>query len=59
MIKHFAISGNRNYAKSARLYLQLMHDTPKSHPRLFDCLIKLAYQVIRRSEEVVGRILGK
>ena len=32
MLNLFAATGHFNYAKSARLYLQLMKDLPESHP---------------------------
>ena len=54
MLNIFAASGHHNYAKSARLYLQMMHDLPKSHPWLFDCFNKYGYQVIRRSNKYWG-----
>ena len=37
MLNLFAATGHNNYAKSSRLYLQLMNDLPKSH----NCSINL------------------
>ena len=49
MLNLFAASGHHNYAKSGRLYLQLMHDLHKSHHWLFNCFSEHGYQVVRRS----------
>ena len=38
MINLFSATGHINYAKSARLYLQLMRELPKSHPWLYEQL---------------------
>ena len=54
MLNIIAASGHHNYAKSAQLYLQMMHDLPKSHPWLFECFNKYGYQVIRRSDKYWG-----
>lgn len=39
-----------NYAKSARLYLQLMLDLPHTHPWMYQKLSTEGFSVIRRSE---------
>jgi len=36
MLNLLAATGHYHYAKCARLYLQLMHDLPTSHPWLHD-----------------------
>ena len=36
MMNLFAATGHHNYAKSTRVYLQMMVDLPKSHPWLYE-----------------------
>ena len=38
-----------NYAKSSRLYLQLMLELPTDHPWLHHCFIELGFHTVRRS----------
>lgn len=49
MLNLFAATGHINYAKSARLYLQLMRDLPTGHPWLYDCFIEQGFHTVRRS----------
>ena len=49
MLNLFAATGHINYAKSSRLYLQLMLDLPKDHPWLYNCFQEQGFQVVRRS----------
>ena len=51
MINLFAASGHINYAKSARLYLQLMVELPTSHPWLYNKLSSEGHYFIRRTEK--------
>ena len=45
----FAASGHNNYAKSARLYLQLMSDLPNTHEWLYDQLTS-GFHAVRRTD---------
>ena len=49
MINLFAATGHINYAKSSRLYLQLMLQLPNDHPWLYQCFINHGFHVVRRS----------
>ena len=49
MINLFAATGHVNYAKSARLYLQLMQDLPTEHPWLYQCFVEHGFHIVRRS----------
>ena len=40
MVILFAATGHINYAKSSRLYLQLILELPTEHPWLYECFIK-------------------
>ena len=51
MINLFAATGHINYAKSARLYLQLMIDLPKTHLWLHQKLSVEGHHVIRRTDK--------
>ena len=51
MLNLFAAAGHRNYAKSARLYLQLMMDLPNEHPWLYEQFSSGRSHSIRRSEK--------
>ena len=51
MLNLFAATGHINYAKSARLYLQLMMDLPETHPWLNDKLATEGHHFIRRTEK--------
>ena len=50
MLCLFAATGHNNYAKSARLYLQMMVDLPCSHPWLYEQFQYKGYHTIRRSD---------
>lgn len=45
----FIATGHINYAKSARLYLQMMHGLPETHPWLYEQLSN-GFHTIRRSD---------
>ena len=49
MINLFAATGHINYAKSSRLYLQLMNELPTDHPWLYHCFIEQGFHTVRRS----------
>ena len=49
MLNLFAATGHINYAKSARLYLQVMFELPTCHPWLYQCFIKQGFHTVRRS----------
>ena len=49
MLNLFAATGHINYAKSSRLYLQLMMQLPSDYPWLYQCFIEKRYHTIRRS----------
>jgi len=49
MLPLFAAAGHRNYAKSVRLYLQLMSELDETHPWLFDQFVRGGHAV-RRSD---------
>ena len=49
MINLFAATGHINYAKSSRLYLQLMLQLPTDHLWLYSCFIEQGFHVVRRS----------
>ena len=46
MINLFAATGHINYAKSSRLYLQLMQQLPTNHPWLDQCFIEHGCHVV-------------
>lgn len=48
MLPYFAATGHIQYAKSAYIYLQQMHDLEKSHPTLYTSFIE-GQHVVRRS----------
>ena len=50
MLNLFAATGHINYAKSARLYLQMMQDFPKTYPEIHKAFIKSQYHTIRKSD---------
>ena len=49
MINLFAATGHINYAKSSRLYLQLMYQLSTEHPWLYRCFIEQGFHVVRRT----------
>ncbi len=49
MLNLFAATGHRNYAKSSRLYLQIMLELPNSHPWLYEMFMQHGYHAVRRS----------
>lgn len=49
MLNLFAATGHINYAKSARLYLQLMLELPNDYPLLHDMFISKGFRAVRRS----------
>jgi hypothetical protein len=50
MLNLFAATGHNNYAKSARLYLQLMVELPSTHPWLYEMYSKHGLHSARRSD---------
>ena len=50
MLNLFAATGHLNYAKSARLYLQMMSDLPSTFPDLHEQFSNHGYHVVRRSD---------
>ena len=49
MLNLFAATGHFNYAKSGRLYLQLMYDLPDEYPWLHDQFSNHGFHTVRRS----------
>ena len=45
----FAATGHINYAKSSRLYLQLMLELLTDHPWLYQCFMEQGFHTVRRS----------
>ena len=50
MLNLFAATGHIHYAKSARLYLQMMTELPKTHPWLHERFSEDGLFVVRRSD---------
>jgi hypothetical protein len=50
MLNLFATTGHSNYAKCARLYLQMMQQLPVTHPWLHDKFINGMNHTVRRSD---------
>lgn len=50
LLNLFAATGHINYAKSARLYLQMMRKLPNAHPWLYKKFSEDGYHTVRRSE---------
>ena len=49
MLNLFAATGHIHYAKSSRLYLQLMRELPTDHPWLYHCFTEEGFHTVRRS----------
>ena len=49
MLNLFAATGYSNYAKSARLYLQMMKELPTTFPDLYEQFTHNGYHTVRRS----------
>ena len=49
MFNLFAATGHSNYAKSARLYLQIMKELPINFPDLYAQFTHIGYHTVRRS----------
>ena len=49
MLNLFAATGHSNYAKSARLYLQMMKELPTTFPDLYEQFTHNGYHTVRRS----------
>ena len=49
MLNVFAATGHVHYAKSARLYLQMMLELPNDHPWLYKCFTEQGFHAVRRS----------
>ena len=54
MLNIFAASGHHNYAKSGRLYLQMMQDLPLTNPWIYNCFQQYGYHAVRRSNRNWG-----
>ena len=50
MLNLFAATGHINYAKSTRLYLQMMDELPFTYPDLHNTFLNNGYHVVRRSD---------
>ena len=50
MLNLFAATGHKNYAKSGRLYLQLMYELPTKYPWLYQQFTAGRFNTIRRSD---------
>src|SRR6218665_3713190 len=50
MLNLFAATGHNNYAKSGRLYLQMMLELPLTHPWLYDKFVNHGFHAVRRSD---------
>ena len=48
MLNLFAAAGHINYAKSARLYLQLMQELPQDYPWLYEMFSIHGFHAVRR-----------
>ncbi len=56
MVNLFSATGHINYAKSSRLYLQLMSELPTDHPWLYQCFSKQGFHAVRmKSLQVLMR----
>ena len=49
MMNLFAATGHVNYAKSSRLYLQLMRELPTNYPWLYQCFTTQGFHTVRIS----------
>ncbi len=52
MFNLFAATGHSNYAKSSRLYLQLMRELPTDYPWLYHCFAEQGFHTVRRSSRL-------
>jgi len=52
MLNLFAATEYINYAKCARLYLQMMPDLPTSFPELYEKFSQIGYNVVRRNDRL-------
>ena len=50
MLNLFAATGHFNYAKSTRMYLQLMLELPAGHHLLYEQFTERGYHIVRRSD---------
>ena len=50
MLNLFAATGHNQYARCARLYLQMMRELPVSHPWLHNEFAKHGFHTVRRSD---------
>ena len=49
MMNLFAAAGHINYAKTSRLYLQLVRELPTDHPWLYRCFTEQGFHAVCRS----------
>ena len=59
MLNLFAATGHFNYAKRARMYLQLMLELPAGHPWLYEQFTEHGYHTVRRSDLLPASVLYK
>ncbi len=52
MFNLFTATGHSNYAKSSRLYLQLMRELPTDYPWLYHCFAEQGFHTVRRSSRL-------
>ena len=52
LLNLFAATGHIHYAKSARLYLQMMRKLPENHPWLYTKFVEDGWHTVRRSERL-------
>ena len=56
MLNLFAATGHSNYAKSARLYLQMMKELPTTFPDLYEQFTHNRYHTVRQSNRFWSEI---
>ena len=57
MLNLFAATGHLNYAKCARLYVQMMTELPNSHPWLYSQFSDHGFHSVRRSDRYWAGLL--
>ena len=56
MLNLFAATGHTNYAKSARLYLQMMRDLPTDYPDIHRKFVDDQCHTVRKSDRFWARL---
>ena len=59
MINLFAATGHINYAKSARLYLQIMLELPVTHPWLYIAAVNQRLSLHSKDGQVLGGFVAR